>query len=58
LRDLFGGRQSARTIHFLMAWTLVAFVVVHVVMVVVSGLFNNMRSMITGRAAVSEDQTP
>ena len=58
LRDLFGGRQSARTIHFLMAWTLVAFVVVHVVMVVVSGLFNNMRSMITGRAAVSEDPAP
>ena len=55
LRDVFGGRQSARTIHFLMAWTLVAFVVVHVVMVFVSGLFNNMRSMITGRAAVAED---
>ncbi len=57
LRYAFGGRQSARTIHFLMAWTLVAFVLVHVVMVVVSGLFNNMRSMITGRAAVNEDPT-
>ena len=57
LRYLFGGRQSARTIHFLMAWTLVAFVILHVVMVVVSGLFNNMRSMITGRAAVNEDPT-
>ena len=55
LRDLFGGRQSARTIHFLMAWTLVLFVIVHVVMVILSGLFNNMRSMITGRAAVIED---
>ena len=55
LRYLFGGRQSARTIHFLMAWTLVGFVIVHVVMVVVSGLFNNMRSMITGRFAVSKD---
>ena len=55
LRDVFGGRQSARTIHFLMAWTLVLFVVVHVVMVIVSGLFNNMRSMITGRSAVIED---
>jgi thiosulfate reductase cytochrome b subunit len=58
LRDLFGGRQSARTIHFLMAWTLVAFVVVHVVMVVLSGPFNNMRSMITGRFAVRQDDTP
>jgi thiosulfate reductase cytochrome b subunit len=53
LKDLFGGRQSARTIHFLMAWTLVAFVAVHVIMVVVSGLANNLRSMITGRAAVA-----
>ena len=55
LREIFGGRQSARTIHFMMAWTLAAFVVVHLVMVVVSGLFNNMRSMITGRAAVTRD---
>ena len=54
LRYLFGGRQSARTIHFLMAWTLVGFVVVHVVMVVVSGLFNNLRSMITGRFAMTK----
>ena len=56
LRVLFGGRQSARTIHFLMAWTLVGFVVVHVVMVVVSGLFNNLRSMVTGRFAMIEDK--
>ncbi len=55
LRDVFGGRQSARTIHFMMAWTLVAFVLVHVVMVVVSGLANNLRSMITGRAVASQE---
>ncbi len=58
LRDLFGGRQSARTIHFLMAWTLVAFVVVHVVMVVVSGLTNNLRSMVTGHAVASQESEP
>ena len=58
LRYLFGGRQSARTIHFMLAWSLVLFVVVHLVMVVVSGLYNNMRSMITGRSAVAEDKTP
>ncbi len=52
---VFGGRQSARTIHFLMAWTLVSFVAVHVVMVIVSGLGNNLRSMITGRAAAPSD---
>lgn len=48
LLDVFGGRQSARTLHFITATALVAFVVVHVVMVLVSGVFNNMRSMITG----------
>ena len=46
--DLFGGRQSARTIHFVVAWLLVAFVLVHVFEVVISGLWNHLRSMITG----------
>jgi len=49
LPDLFGGRPSARTLHFLSASLLVLFVVVHVLMVVVSGFWNNLRSMITGR---------
>jgi len=48
LTGVFGGRQSARTVHFLAAFTLVAFVAVHVLMVLISGLWNNMRSMITG----------
>ena len=47
--DLFGGRQSARTIHFVAAWLLVAFVLVHVFEVIVSGFWNHLRSMITGR---------
>jgi thiosulfate reductase cytochrome b subunit len=55
LVSLFGGRQSARAIHFIAAFYLVAFVVVHVVMVLVSGLLNNMRSMITGRYRIEED---
>ncbi|MEO8847721.1 MAG: cytochrome b/b6 domain-containing protein [Casimicrobiaceae bacterium] len=50
---LFGGRQSARTIHFVCAWLIVAFVLVHVFEVIVTGLFNNLRSMITGRYRVS-----
>ncbi len=49
LLSLFGGRQSARSIHFLTATGIVLFVVVHVVMVLVSGVWNNLRSMITGR---------
>jgi thiosulfate reductase cytochrome b subunit len=52
LFDLFGGRQSARTIHFLVADLLVLFVLVHIIQVVVTGVFNNMRSMITGRYAI------
>jgi thiosulfate reductase cytochrome b subunit len=49
---VFGGRQSARTIHFIVAFLLVVFVFVHVLMVVLSGLWNNMRSMVTGRYAI------
>ena len=50
--DLFGGRQSARTIHFIIAWLLVGFVLIHVFEVIVSGLFNHLRSMVTGYYAV------
>ena len=52
LLDLFGGRQSARTIHFISATLLVLFIIVHVAMVVASGTWNNIRSMITGRYAI------
>ncbi|MBW6422862.1 cytochrome b/b6 domain-containing protein [Rhizobium sp. XQZ8] len=56
LLDLFGGRQSARTIHFLTAFSLVAFVIVHVAMVILSGVFNNLRSMITGYYAIEPEE--
>jgi thiosulfate reductase cytochrome b subunit len=52
LLDVFGGRQSARSIHFICAWSIVLFVIVHVLMVILSGLWNNVRSMITGRYAI------
>ena len=52
LVDLFGGRQTARTIHFICATAIVLFVIVHVVMVLISGVWNNIRSMITGRYAI------
>jgi thiosulfate reductase cytochrome b subunit len=54
LLTVFGGRQSARTIHFILAWSLVAFVLVHVFMVFFSGVWNNLRSMVTGRYAIEE----
>jgi thiosulfate reductase cytochrome b subunit len=57
LFDIFGGRQSARTIHFLAANLLVLFVLVHVVEVVISGAFNGMRAMITGRYVVRPEQS-
>jgi thiosulfate reductase cytochrome b subunit len=53
--DIVGGRQSARTLHFIIAFLLLAFVVVHVFEVVVTGLWNNLRSMITGRYVVPEE---
>ena len=56
LPEAFGGRQSARTIHFVIAMLLVAFVFVHLVMVVLSGPFNNMRGMITGWFAVPPER--
>jgi thiosulfate reductase cytochrome b subunit len=56
LPALFGGRQSARTIHFILAFSLLGFVIVHIVMVVVSGFLDNIVSMITGRYTVEEDR--
>ncbi len=55
LRDAFGGRQSARTIHFIMATFLILFVILHVAMVLLSGFFNNLRSMITGRYVIDKE---
>lgn len=57
LTELFGGRQTARTLHFVLAWALVAFFIVHVVMVVLSGTFNNIRGMITGWFDLGEGKT-
>lgn len=45
LFDLFGGRQSARTIHFLAADLLVLFVLGHVIMTIRTGFVKNFRAM-------------
>ena len=55
--DFFGGRQAARTIHFLTAWALVAFVLIHVFEVIVTGFWNNLRSMITGRYRIQTKES-
>ncbi|MBL0925714.1 MAG: cytochrome b/b6 domain-containing protein [Sphingomonadaceae bacterium] len=49
LLDIFGGRQSARSLHFIAAFLLVAFFLVHMAMVVLAGPINEVRSMITGK---------
>jgi thiosulfate reductase cytochrome b subunit len=48
LVDVMGGRQTARTIHFAMMLLIVGFFVVHMLMIVAAGPFNEMRSIITG----------
>lgn len=56
LLDLFGGRQSARSIHFLCAAALLAFIVVHLAMVALAGPINEVRSMVTGRFRVPPER--
>ncbi len=56
LVEFFGGRQTARTIHFIAASLLVIFVIVHLFMVVASGFWNNLRSMVTGRYAIEQGE--
>ena len=62
LLELFGGRSSARSLHFIAAFLLFAFFVVHMVMVILAGPFNEVRSMVTGWYRVpherSEDPDP
>lgn len=52
LPELFGGRQSARTVHFLVAMSLVLFTLVHLAMVIAAGVWNELRSMLTGRYVI------
>jgi thiosulfate reductase cytochrome b subunit len=56
LVELLGGRQSARTLHFISASLIVVFVIIHVAMVFASGPINNLRSMITGRYRIRTDR--
>jgi Ni/Fe-hydrogenase b-type cytochrome subunit len=57
LLDIFVGRQSARSIHFICAMALLAFILVHLLMVVLAGPVNEIRSMITGRFRVPPERT-
>ena len=48
LVDLLGGRQSARSLHFIFAFAIAGFFIVHVLLVILSGPIRQMRDMITG----------
>ena len=54
---LFGGRQSARSIHFIVAALLLGFVLVHLFQVLVAGFFNSTRSMLTGHFSVEREES-
>ncbi len=56
LADLFGGRQSARSLHFIAAFALIAFFIIHIAMVLLAGPVNEVRSMITGRFRLPEER--
>ena len=51
---LFGGRQAARSIHFLLLLGYIAFLIVHVTLVVLTGFARNMNHIVLG----TDDQRP
>ena len=57
LLDMFGGRQSARTMHSIGTVVFVVFVVVHVLEVCRVGALNHIRAMITGKLRVPTEET-
>jgi thiosulfate reductase cytochrome b subunit len=49
LLDLFGGSQSARTIHFFASVALVLFMLIHIIMIIKSGFIKQLRAMTFGK---------
>lgn len=56
LIELFGGRSSARSIHFIAMVALIGFIIVHLALVILAGPIDEVRSMITGYWRVPEDE--
>jgi len=54
LVTVWGGQESARTIHFIAADLLVLFLVVHIAMVLLAGFRSRVAAMIVGRSAAGE----
>lgn len=57
LTEVLGGRQTARTLHFLTMLALIGFFAIHIAMILAAGPFNELRSIITGwyRTDTSEE---
>jgi len=53
--EVFGGHQTARTIHFLLANLLMLFLLAHVTMVVLAGFASRVMTMITGRPVARKE---
>ncbi|MFL9839537.1 cytochrome b/b6 domain-containing protein [Sphingomonas sp. ST-64] len=56
LLDIFGGRQSARSVHFIVAMLLALFIIVHLALVILAGPLNEVRSMLTGQWRVPPEE--
>ncbi|PZQ63055.1 MAG: hypothetical protein DI544_02450 [Sphingomonas taxi] len=54
LLEILGGRQSARSLHFIAMAVIAAFTVVHLALVILAGWRNEVRAMLTGRWRVPE----
>ncbi len=58
LLDLFGGRQTARTLHFVGLALLAGFFVIHILMILAAGPLNELRSIVTGRYRIDPEEDP
>jgi Ni/Fe-hydrogenase b-type cytochrome subunit len=57
LTDVFGGRASARSIHFICTAAMAGFILLHIVLVILAGPYNEIRSMITGKFRLSPEKS-
>ncbi len=56
LLDVFGGRQTARSLHFIAMIALVGFFVIHMLMILAAGPINELRSIITGWYSIDPEE--
>ncbi|MES2288617.1 MAG: cytochrome b/b6 domain-containing protein [Pseudomonadota bacterium] len=56
--DLLSGRATARSVHFICAGFVALFIAVHLLLVILAGPINEIRSMITGHFRIPPDPAP